>query len=341
MLRATPDENENKVDRVNSAALQRVGKAMGSAFLGLTLGFSAITTSPTVIPPANADVSILSTTPSITIAAKTKSADDDVIKELENETRKVEKEAKVDERKARVEKSREAFFQYEERMAEQAEARIEAAERKAEVEAEQDKLEAEKDKEQAEELKAAEVKAEREVALAKTKKEKLAKEKEAKVSVLSLCVCDVFPAHGSCIVDDGFIARSDTQNSAWCNILIISHKNANAYRHISLLQALLKKEKEVERKEREAEKKEKKAERAERVFLAEEQQEQKILKQKVAAEQAVSLILLKKQTWILCIAFSPERSLIDTYQEEKKFEAVEKEYEEVAELAKEDEIELG
>lgn len=191
MLRATSDEeNDSKVDRVNSAALERVGKAMGSAFLGLTLGFSAITTSP-VIPPANADVSILSTTPSMTIAAKTKSADDEVIKELEQETRKVEKEAKVDERKARVEKSREAFFKYEERMAEQAEARIEAAERKAEVEAEQDKLEAEKDKEQAEELKAAEVKAEREVALAKTKKEKLAKEKEAKASVLSLCVCDV------------------------------------------------------------------------------------------------------------------------------------------------------
>jgi phage terminase Nu1 subunit (DNA packaging protein) len=55
----------------------------------------------------------------------------------------------------------------------------------------------------------------------------------------------------------------------------------------------LKKEREVERKEREAEKKEKRAERAERVFLAEEQQEQKILKQKVAAEQAVSIILLK------------------------------------------------
>jgi len=66
-------------------------------------------------------------------------------------------------------------------------------------------------------------------------------------------------------------------------------------------------------KEREAERKEKRALKAEKVFLAEEQQEQKILKQKVAAERA----------------------------EEAKFEAVEKEYETVAELAKEDEEELA
>jgi len=62
-----------------------------------------------------------------------------------------------------------------------------------------------------------------------------------------------------------------------------------------------------------AERNEKKAERAERIFLAEEEQEQKILKQKTDAARA----------------------------EDKKFEAVEKEYKRVAELAKEDELELS
>lgn len=69
--------------------------------------------------------------------------------------------------------------------------------------------------------------------------------------------------------------------------------------------ALLAKEREIERKE-------KRAARAEKIFLAEEQQEQKILEQKEKAARA----------------------------EEKKYEAVEKEYESVAELAKEDEVEL-
>ena len=46
------------------------------------------------------------------------------------------------------------------------------------------------------------------------------------------------------------------------------------------MQALLKKEREFERKE-------KKAKRAERVFLAEEEQEQKILRQKEDAAIAV------------------------------------------------------
>lgn len=73
-----------------------------------------------------------------------------------------------------------------------------------------------------------------------------------------------------------------------------------------MAKALLKKEKELERKE-------KKAERLEKVFLAEEQQEQKIMRQKEDAAIA----------------------------EEKKFEAVEKKYEEAAELAQEDELEIS
>lgn len=70
-------------------------------------------------------------------------------------------------------------------------------------------------------------------------------------------------------------------------------------------QELLRKEKEIERRER-------RAERDERIYLAEERQEQIILKQKEEAKE----------------------------KEEKKFIAVEKEYESVAELAKEEEVEL-
>lgn len=70
--------------------------------------------------------------------------------------------------------------------------------------------------------------------------------------------------------------------------------------------ALLKKEKEIERKE-------KKALRAEKIFLAEEEQERKILQQKEDA----------------------------AFAEEKKYEEVEKEFETVAELAKEEEMELS
>lgn len=74
-----------------------------------------------------------------------------------------------------------------------------------------------------------------------------------------------------------------------------------------------KEARELLRLEKLAEKKEREAERAERVFLAEEEQERKILKQKTDAALA----------------------------EEKKFEAVEKEYERVAEIAKEDKLELS
>ena len=49
-----------------------------------------------------------------------------------------------------------------------------------------------------------------------------------------------------------------------------------------------RKEKEAERKERDAERKERKAEQRERVFLAEEDTEQKILKKKEDAAVAVS-----------------------------------------------------
>jgi len=71
------------------------------------------------------------------------------------------------------------------------------------------------------------------------------------------------------------------------------------------IKALLAREKAIERKERRALK-------AEKVFLAEEAQEKRILAQKLAAEQ----------------------------KEEQEFARVEKEYESVAELAKEDEAKL-
>lgn len=71
------------------------------------------------------------------------------------------------------------------------------------------------------------------------------------------------------------------------------------------IKALLAREKAIERKERRALK-------AEKMFLAEERQEREILSQKLAAER----------------------------KEEQEFVRVEKEYESVAELAKEDEAEL-
>lgn len=221
--------------------MEDMSKATGSALVALTLCFSSITA-----PPADAAANIISTSPSITIArgaAKTLTDDEIALQALEKETREVEREAKIDAKKARVEKSREAFFEYEAKMAEETEARIEAAERQAE-------LEVEKDKKLEEELLAKEKQIEKEVELATSKKEKAAKQKEAK--------------------------------------------------------ALLAKEREVERKE-------KRAERRERIFLAEEETEQKIVAKKESAARA----------------------------EEKKYEEIEKEYETVAELAKEDEVELS
>ena len=103
------------------------------------------------------------------------SPDEEVIKELEVETREAEREARIDEKRARVERSRERFFEYEAKMAEEQEARIEAEEFRAEAEYSYDR-------EQAELLKALEKKAEGEMKLAATPQEKAAKTREARVS---------------------------------------------------------------------------------------------------------------------------------------------------------------
>lgn len=172
-LRESPNAKEN-------AALEEFGKMAGSAFLTLTLSFSAINISFSadsplshiLIPNANA-YSTTATSSSITMS-KSSDVDNLIIKSLEKETREVEEEAKRDAKKARVEKSREAFFEYEAKVAEQEEARIEAAEKKAE-------LEAAADKKLVLDLEAREKKVEKEASLASSKKEKAAKEKEAKV----------------------------------------------------------------------------------------------------------------------------------------------------------------
>jgi len=91
-------------------------------------------------------------------------------------------------------------------------------------------------------------------------------------------------------------------------------------------------------REKEGERKEKRAERAERIFLAEEQQEKKILQQKSDAARTVSTVTVVQ---VLLYCTSPETYLIRLLtQEENKFERVEKEYERVAGIAKEDEAEL-
>jgi hypothetical protein len=167
-------DDANEGSRVEAAfgvdALERAGKVAGSAFVALALTFSpflSMSRSNAVPVPY----------PSVTISRGTLlPPDDEVIKELEMETREAEKEAKIDERRARIEKSREAFFDYEAKMAEEQEARIEAAEFRAETEYNYDK-------EQAELLKSLEKKAEDEMKLAKTPQEKAAKTKEARVSL--------------------------------------------------------------------------------------------------------------------------------------------------------------
>jgi len=159
----------------NKSPLEEVGKMAGSALVALTLSFSAVSppfSNEFTIPTANAFPSS-----SITMSAKSSGADVDelIIKSLEKETREVEAEAEKDAKKAKIEKSREAFFEYEAKMAEQTEARIEAAEKQAE-------LEAEADKKLVAELEAKEKQVEKEAALATSKKEKAAKQKEARVS---------------------------------------------------------------------------------------------------------------------------------------------------------------
>ena len=106
-------------------------------------------------------------------------------------------------------------------------------------------------------------------------------------------------------------------------------------------QRLLAAEQALERKER-------KAEKLERIFLAEEAQEQKILKQKLDAARAVSTFeRTDRPSWPGGLPgtcnyndhglTNPVSSFI---QEEQRYEKVEKEYEKAAALAKEDEEEL-
>ncbi len=159
-------------------ALERAGKVAGSAFVALALAFSSVT----VTTPAGGGAFIASANaaplPSIMISrGAILSPDEEVIKELEVETREAEREAKIDEKRARLEKSRERFFDYEAKMAEETEARIEAEEFRAEAEYSYEK-------EQAELLKALEQKAEREMKLATTPQEKAAKTREARVSFI-------------------------------------------------------------------------------------------------------------------------------------------------------------
>ena len=172
----------------NNNIFENLPIVIGSTALAVTLSFSSINipftndNTGSIIQSANA-------LPSITLARnQPKSADDEVIKELEEETRKEEQITKADAKKARIEKSREAFFEYDAKMAEEQERRIEAAERKAEIEAEKDKLEVEKDKLLAEKLKREEKKLEGELKVAKTKEEKALDLKMARVSCLFVCL---------------------------------------------------------------------------------------------------------------------------------------------------------
>jgi len=178
-LQASSNNNNNE----NNNIFENLPTVIGTTALAVTLSFSSINipftndNTGSIIQSANAAL------PSISLARnQPKSADDEVIKELEEETRKEEKITKADAKKARVEKSREAFFEYDAKMAEEQERRIEAAERKAEIEAEKDKLEVEKDKLLAEKLKREEKKLEGELKVAKTKEEKALDLKMARVS---------------------------------------------------------------------------------------------------------------------------------------------------------------
>lgn len=166
-------------DVIDVDFLERTGKFVISAFVALSLTFSSphdATFLPT-IEPANAASISISSFVLISRGGSTVSPPEDevVIRELEAETREVKKEARIDEKKARIEKSREAFFEYEARMAEEQESRIEAAEFRAEAEYSYDK-------EQAELLRALEKKAEGEMKMASTPKERAAKIREARVS---------------------------------------------------------------------------------------------------------------------------------------------------------------
>jgi len=159
-------------------ALERAGKVAGSAFVAIALAFSVTAAAPGSSSYYANAATTTTLLPSVMISrGAILSPDEEVIKELELETREAEREAKIDEKRARVEKSRERFFEYEAKMAEEQEARIEAEEFRAEAEVSYDK-------EQAELLKALEKKAEREMKLATTPQEKAAKTREARVSFI-------------------------------------------------------------------------------------------------------------------------------------------------------------
>lgn len=271
-------------------ALGRAGKVAGSAFVALALAFSVATA-----PPGGGEGASIASSyanaatplPSVMISrGAILSPDEEVIKELEVETREAEREARIDEKRARVERSRERFFEYEAKMAEEQEARIEAEEFRAEAEYSYDK-------EQAELLKALEKKAEREMKLAATPQEKAAKTREARVSF--------FFERGK---RERLPCRSRARRSSSTSVvrfspfivfILILRNNirlANPFptpamnhtraKKMMNRQELLRKEKEIERKER-------RAERAEKIYLAEEKQEQIILRQKEDAALAVSV----------------------------------------------------
>ena len=182
--RSTVLQASSNDDNGENNIFENLPTVIGSTALAVTLSFSSINipftndNTGSIIQSANAAL------PSISLARnqQPKSVDDEVIKELEAETRKEEKLTRADAKKARIEKSREAFFEYDAKMAEEQERRIEAAERKAEIEAEKDKLEVEKDKLLAEKLKREEKKLEGELKVAKTKEEKALDLKMARVS---------------------------------------------------------------------------------------------------------------------------------------------------------------
>jgi hypothetical protein len=184
--------------------------------------------------------------------------DKEILQSLEQETRAAENEAKADERKAQVEKSLGGFFKYEAKMAAEQEARIEAAEQKALAEATKDKMEADK-------LKAMELKVEEEAVFAKTKQEKATKLKEARVSCYRASLA--FRVYKKLI--------------EYC--ILLNHNIILYYIILFVSQKLLAQERELERKE-------KRAERSERIFMAEEEQQKKILAQKADAARAVSIL---------------------------------------------------
>jgi hypothetical protein len=182
---ARDDDDDWNVVRDNDVVIdeiaERGGKFLGSAFVALVLTFSPQRASayddvvPSFPPHPPPPISSPYTSSVVLSRGTVLPPDEEVIKELELETREIEKEAKVDEKKARIEKSREAFFEYEARMAEEQESRIEAAEFRAEAEYNYDK-------EQAELLASLEKKAEGEMKLATTPQERAAKAREARVS---------------------------------------------------------------------------------------------------------------------------------------------------------------